>query len=95
MEKKENDDKLQIWQSFAEYIRSNGSDPDLRCIHNPIYSTLSEQLKKPKDEIRKTILEMQPYLFLTQLRYSKYIFRFIFVEKNLNCLNLVQFVLRK
>lgn len=64
MDKEKNDDKIRIWQAFADYIRNNGIITDWYSNHNPIYLALSEQLKRPQNEIRKVLLEMQPTLNL-------------------------------
>lgn len=69
MDKKKNDDKIRIWQMFADFISNNVLDPDLRNIDNPIYFTLSKQLNKPRNEIRKIVLEMQPSLLVKKYKY--------------------------
>lgn len=71
MDKIEDNDKIRIWQAFASYIRNNDFDHGWRNIKNPIYQILSEQLMKPKKEIRNIILEMQPSLILSQSRYEQ------------------------
>lgn len=72
MKEEESDHKLQIWQMFANYIRNNEYDHDLRNTRNPIHRILSEELKVPENKIRTTILEMQPSVKMLKSRYGSY-----------------------